>query len=293
MPQLLSFRKWWENEHLAKYILSRFCFIAEPSTIWDDIGADLFCTIFSVIKKDDKEYGFPQKSFVIQIKSNLEDIDIKDNQYFVKLELPYFVGVVKDNSLIVYSWEAITHLFHLKWADCNVKIKLVDELEEGKLFDELSDNKFVLYFKRIAEFNLDKSRLEQEDNITLLSNYAHIMQQNISSVTNNEYILLWIDGFCTILSWPESFQHFRDNFWLRLAEVFQNLKRWKQKFEDKKAELEEEEKFYQWIYEQLESFYEDREIIDMTKKEIDWEHRYVWYKRKWWLQEYVKIYCKS
>ncbi len=58
MALLYKFRKGWENENLAKFILSKFCFVAQPSTVSDDVGVDFFCTIFEkeVIKK--KEYIF-------------------------------------------------------------------------------------------------------------------------------------------------------------------------------------------------------------------------------------------
>ena len=42
MPHLLSPRKGWENENLAAYLLSRFSFIVQPSSIADDVGSDFF-----------------------------------------------------------------------------------------------------------------------------------------------------------------------------------------------------------------------------------------------------------
>ena len=40
------FKRGWDREKLAEYILSRFSFVAKPSTVSDDLGTDLFCTLF-------------------------------------------------------------------------------------------------------------------------------------------------------------------------------------------------------------------------------------------------------
>ena len=49
MPHLASFRKGWESENLARFILYKFCFIANPSTISDDVGIDFFAPFFKGI----------------------------------------------------------------------------------------------------------------------------------------------------------------------------------------------------------------------------------------------------
>jgi hypothetical protein len=40
MDQLYRFRKGWENENLAQYLLSRVAFIARPVSVSDDLGTD-------------------------------------------------------------------------------------------------------------------------------------------------------------------------------------------------------------------------------------------------------------
>ena len=50
MAQLYRFRKGWENENLAQYLLSRFSFIARPVSVSDDVGTDFYCTLFQKTK---------------------------------------------------------------------------------------------------------------------------------------------------------------------------------------------------------------------------------------------------
>lgn len=42
MGPLRQTRLGWENEQLAHYLLSRFSFVAHPSTVGDDLGSDFF-----------------------------------------------------------------------------------------------------------------------------------------------------------------------------------------------------------------------------------------------------------
>lgn len=59
MSYLASFRKGWESENLARFILSRFAFVAHPSTVSDDIGSDFFCTLFEVKREKKHDYLSP------------------------------------------------------------------------------------------------------------------------------------------------------------------------------------------------------------------------------------------
>ena len=70
MARLINTHKGSTSEHLASTILSKFCFLATPTKSLDDIGADLFCTIY--IKR--KRFLIPTKSFSLQIKSNKRNI---------------------------------------------------------------------------------------------------------------------------------------------------------------------------------------------------------------------------
>jgi hypothetical protein len=85
MAHLLKIRKGWENENLARFILSKFSFISHPATISDDLGVDFYCTFFVKVEKERKSpknkpikdvFVFPKHSFAIQIKSNRRGFDI-------------------------------------------------------------------------------------------------------------------------------------------------------------------------------------------------------------------------
>src|SRR6266851_1938733 len=96
---LLAPRKGWENERLASYLLSRFSFVAQPSTIADDLGSDFFCTIFEIVTgTSGRDSLRPLSSFAIQVKSSVEPVPM-DNKidYLQRLELPFFLGVVSQD----------------------------------------------------------------------------------------------------------------------------------------------------------------------------------------------------
>jgi hypothetical protein len=73
MPHLEKFRKGWENEHLATFLLSRIAFVANPVKVADDVGTDLFCTLFEITEGK----LFPRNSFALQAKSSAGEIDAK------------------------------------------------------------------------------------------------------------------------------------------------------------------------------------------------------------------------
>ena len=78
MAHLGSFRKGWQSENVARFLLSKFSFLAHPSAVSDDIGSDFFCTIFQVHKEGSHDYLIPDHSFAIQIKSNSRPIDVSN-----------------------------------------------------------------------------------------------------------------------------------------------------------------------------------------------------------------------
>jgi hypothetical protein len=64
--QLASPHKGWENEHLATFLLSRIAFVAGPVTVADDIGTDIFCTLFEVGKHKGQDVLLPRSSIESQ-----------------------------------------------------------------------------------------------------------------------------------------------------------------------------------------------------------------------------------
>jgi hypothetical protein len=94
MAHLYRIRTGWEAERLAHYLLSRFSFVAQPTTIADDVGSDFFCTIFEILDSTPPTVE-PRTSFAIQVKSNDDTIEAHNKvEYLRYLEIPYFLGVV-------------------------------------------------------------------------------------------------------------------------------------------------------------------------------------------------------
>ena len=56
MSYLATFGKGRQNEHLGLFILSRFVFVANPVTVSDDLGSDLFCNLFTVKRRRTVQY---------------------------------------------------------------------------------------------------------------------------------------------------------------------------------------------------------------------------------------------
>jgi hypothetical protein len=108
MAHLLTPRKGWENEKLASYLLSRFSFVAQPTSVADDLGSDFFCTIFEIHDSSGTDVLVPRSSFAIQVKSSMSEVSM-DNKidYLDRLQMPFFIGVVTQSPGVmrVYSAE--------------------------------------------------------------------------------------------------------------------------------------------------------------------------------------------
>jgi len=231
MYHLIKFRNGWQSEHLARFIISKFAFIAEPSSVADDIGSDFFCTNFDIMPKG---YLLPQKSFAIQIKSDKRKIDITNKlNYLQNIEFPFFVGVInkKKKLLTIYSGEAIPHFFskygnplELKNLYNNPKanIRLVDNREKENLFNRLPNETFEMVFYKIVDIPVDF----EYDKAYLSDFYSaiQIIQKNISAWKSDEYLFKLVGtNKIEIYTGPGSIQTYKENFINRLTEVFWNL----------------------------------------------------------------------
>ena len=238
MPHLIKIRKGWQNEYLAEYLLSKFCFVAKPSTIGEDVGTDFFCVLYEVIQN---QFLQPKFSFAIQIKSNRKRIDISKNaDYYADLEFPFFVGVMnqKKNKINIYSGEGITHFFTLignpthkhnsKWYKPENKIYLdyYDSPIDRKELFTTNDNSFVIklpYIGSLDGSSTDDKIIELKKELTRVSN---LIQKNISGLKNGSYVYEYYSGEKVIYAGLTSVNTYKENFSLRLAEAFSNLK-WK------------------------------------------------------------------
>jgi hypothetical protein len=230
MSHLIKFRKGWQSEHLAKFIISKFAFIAEPVNISDDLGSDFYCTIFDIQKKG---FLLPQSSFAIQIKSNSRTIEVTNKlAYFQNLEMPFFVGIVnkKSQKILIYSGEAIPHFFSLYGnpstlsIETHTFIKLIEKRDKEILISK-NENNYQLEFPKVLEID---STFDYELNKSTISPFLSIIsiiQKNISSRKAQEYVFDLI-GFDNVIIYTGcgSATTYRDNFFRRLAEAFLNLK---------------------------------------------------------------------
>lgn len=230
MSHLIKFRKGWQCEHLAKFIISKFAFIAEPSNISDDLGSDFYCTMF-VIKE--KGQLLPQSSFSIQIKSNSKRIEITNKlSYLQNLEMPFFVGVVNRSTrkITIYSGESIPHFFSLygtqsQKPESYTFINLI-EIRDNKRLVSRNENIFELFFPKILELDSSFDYEKEQGIITPLLSIISTIQKNISSCKALEYVfnLVGEDGVI-IYSGSGSAKTYRDNLFKRLAEAFLSI-RW-------------------------------------------------------------------
>jgi hypothetical protein len=204
---LYKFRKGWENEHFAKFILSKFSFVSEPATNQDDIGYDLLCTFFNVVKFDNEEdkYMFPLNSFLIQIKSNEEKtINItRKGEYFDELEIPYYIGIVnrKDHLLKIFSGGTLQHFFTkfgnpTRSNDPDAKttlIKLIDDKDNGIYFN-FEKERYYIYSFNIINIPLDYDYINDPHYINIFKSHSLNVQKNISLRKIKEYTLYSEDG---------------------------------------------------------------------------------------------------
>lgn len=241
MSHLVKIRKGWENENLASYLLSKFSFVAQPSTIGDDIGADFYCTLFKIAEKGKDKFLLPKNSFAIQIKSNNRKINITNKiEYLSNLELPFFVGVINQSELklSIFSGEYFSQFISLKTPN-NLVAELCERDKIQDYYEELGNKKFIIKFPKVAEIKADISQEDLKVKVEEIFQIISISLKNIASRKNCEYIFYqYGKNEIQINAGKDSAKTFRENFIKRLAENFYNLV-WI--YQNKKAEFNIEE----------------------------------------------------
>jgi Domain of unknown function (DUF4365) len=232
MDQLYRFRKGWENENLAQYLLSRVAFIARPVSVSDDLGTDFYCTLFQKTKDGAL---LPRTAFAIQIKSH-NDVASKKNRiditgkvsYLKNLEIPFFFGVADnaEHSLTIYSGELIPRFFSFRGSPTKLTAVLCDRRRYSE--KRTKNDKYDLDFPKVAKLTVDMS----EENLSAFVSSFHglclLMYRNLSARASNEYLFETPhpDGTLELQVYAggDSIKTFRGNVIKRLAEVFYNLK---------------------------------------------------------------------
>ena len=256
---LASFRKGWESENLARFILYKFAFVAHPSTVSDDIGSDFFCTLFQTERDGDRDYLMPGNSFAIQIKSQRATFDVSDKlDYLSRLEIPFLVGVAdrQDLKLVIYSGEYLPLFFSHKGGPKALKIELCERtrLDLDRYCTESGDQDYILRFPKVTEVQADIQPSTLKEVVRTLGELCSITSENIASRRNCEYIFR-VSGdssLVVIFAGSGSAQVFRANFQKRLAEVFFNLK-WI--YERRKGFNMDEFRAYEELFHRLEGLY--------------------------------------
>ena len=223
MAQLEKFRIGWENEHLATFLLSRISFVANPIKVADDIGTDLFCTLFEVVSGA----LLPRSSLAIQVKSSKDTIDASGKiEYFQKLELPFFVGVADQSNLklSIYSGEFLPIFFPHHGIPQNLRLSLENsKVTYENYWTEKEPRQFTLKMPHVMDLDAREERDSIATKATILTKLCSRILQNISSGISKEYVFKLGDERVAIFAGPGSAETFRENFYYRLAEAFYNF----------------------------------------------------------------------
>lgn len=277
--QMLKFREGWQGEHLARFILSKFSFIAEPSTVVDDIGTDFYCTNFDVEIVEKEKYLLPKNSFVIQIKKrkNKKNIDITNKLRFLeRLEVPYFVGIVtteiKCNKVEIYSGEFIPiFLSEVDFTEKKVFLTTCETKTNGMW--NLEFDNFKIFMPKIIELDIDSEFKDKNDFEKLNEFYSIIstIQKNISARKSGEFIFdLRNEKTSYIIAGKGSAQVYKANFIKRLTEAFFNIQWIHEKRNSDFSSIDYE--IFKQIYDltgSLDLSNEDRNLLLRYKKIFD------------------------
>jgi hypothetical protein len=229
MPHLAVPRRGWENEHLATFLLAKIAFVAHPLTVADDIGSDFFCTLFESSNENGMEVLFPRNSFAIQVKSRRENFAATNKiDYLLRLELPFFLGVVDRHTLRldVYAAEHLPMMFSHLGRPRELTLCPLEPNEAGGTppYHGSPDGPCTLNLRHVVELTAADDRDALRRKGAALSALCSRIHGNIATRTSQEYIFtLDQAGSVRIMAGPSSAETFRHNFCLRLAEVFYNL----------------------------------------------------------------------
>lgn len=273
MAHLYKFRQGWQSENLTKFLLSHLSFIAQPSTIADDVGNDFYCTLFKKEGSKKCQYLIPKNSFAIQIKSSKVNINLsKKARFLEQMELPFFIGVVdrKKLTLKIFSGRALHLLFTMKGVPNKLIVQLTPPIQDGTYYeiDDEQEGHYTLKFPLLAELDgndLDRS-VSQVYSILVVE--CSLIHQNIASRRMSEFILRFGPDDLRIFAGQGSAKQFRHNFFSRMAEVFYNLE-WI--LQNQSAEfLREEFSMFSEAWEKTRPYAskDDRERVDNIYKRL-------------------------
>ena len=187
------FKRGWDREKLAEYILSRFSFVAKPSTVSDDLVTDLFCTLFRLEEKEGIDYPLPLSSFAIQIKSNTDTSDFSANiSYLQNLEIPFFWGVVNESTkeLTIFSGENLPKFFPHIGPLRKLRVKPLERSLMTVPYDPMEGRKddYTVMFPKLITIGLDSTKKDLEGTVEVLRDLCSLIHRNIATAKIQEYI---------------------------------------------------------------------------------------------------------
>lgn len=281
MNKMVQFhpREGYNLEKLANYLLSKICFVAEPTSISEDYGLDFNCTFikFKTVKK--RRIVYPERRhFTIQIKKNKKRYGITNIDIFDSLP-PYFFGFIdsQKKSLSIYSGEVIPHFLTHYGAGYvkKVFVKVIeDRPTEIEDFIQIKKNKSeaVLLFPKVFDIDINFDPEKKEDNKILddFKKLVDVIQGNYTARNNKEYIFsLYKSDRKRIYRGEDSFETFKGRFFDKLRESLSNIE-WG--IEGNKTLDNKDLEFFQEIAEKFLTNYPDErgvEKIRIYKDKID------------------------
>jgi hypothetical protein len=232
MPHLGSFRKGWQSENLARFILYKFSFVAHPTTVADDVGSDFFCTLFEVQREGRSDYLLPRNSFALQVKSNTDNVDVTDKLgYLESLEIPFFVGVVDRDrlKLTFYSGEYIPAFFSYKGRPEALELELCERAAiqgPADYFTENGVDSYILRLPKVAELEAGTGNDELREQAQAIRRTCSLVHDNIARKRSGRYIFTGRrdDGYMLMgFAGRTSIQLYRESLVESLAQAFLNL----------------------------------------------------------------------
>lgn len=198
--------------------------MARPATV-DDVGTDLFCTLFNVVTTATHEALVPRNSIAVQIKSSPGAVDVTKNlDYLSRLEVPYYLGIVnrRDLSLALYSARYLPLLLALVGKPRPLRLVPSDSfVAEYRRGDE--EHGYELICPRVGVFHASDEREALATMVAALQTDAEEALKAIVSRLNEEYIFDRPDGSVEIFAGMGSASVLHSNFTRRLAEALYNL----------------------------------------------------------------------
>ena len=279
MPHQRSYRLGWQSQNMARFILYKFCFLAEPVQIADDIGIDFFCTLFETEPNKKNTSLIPRNSFAIQIKSKNKSNKVQLTDYLpylARLELPFFIGIVdrSRSAMTLYSGEYLIPFFAYKGIPDRLEAKLCEKSDIANLthafgwLTKTRNGKYIVLFPKITEITVQMDEGEHlNSKVNQVQEICSMVLENIASKTNYQFIFGSRPPYNQLLfAGPASLERVELNLFSRLAEVFYNLN-WvySNSAEESKPQIRASFRIYENIYLQLVSFYTMDNLPDSLK----------------------------